>query len=56
MIKTRACKMCGKQTTGIYDGLPICFEHYQDGTLLDWLLKITRTEDAWKAATEFFDD
>ena len=31
------CEMCGKDTDGTYNGIPVCFEHYMDGTLKKWL-------------------
>jgi hypothetical protein len=32
------CMMCGAKTGGIYGGRPVCFSHYADGTLKEWLL------------------
>jgi hypothetical protein len=32
------CMMCGAKTGGTYGGRPVCFSHYADGTLKEWLL------------------
>jgi len=43
------CEMCGKETDGNYDGIPVCFEHYIDGTLKEWLK--TKENEVWNGET-----
>ena len=31
------CIMCGKLTNGTYLSFPVCFEHYEDGTLAEYM-------------------
>lgn len=33
------CEICNKETDGTYKEIPICFEHYENGTLREWLNK-----------------
>jgi hypothetical protein len=48
------CVICGKDTCGFYDDtqkIPVCFEHYDDGTLAEYLLtrNNVETQNRWPA-------
>jgi hypothetical protein len=48
------CVICGKDTNGFYDDapkIPVCFEHYDDGTLAEYLKKTRNvdTQNRWPA-------
>jgi hypothetical protein len=37
IVSLRDCVVCGNQTPGLCGGVPVCFDCYDDGSLVTWL-------------------